>query len=118
MLFRDGMPVVSFGVMGGDVQAQAHVQVVSNLVDHGANPQEALDWPRFHYLDGARVALEEDIEPDVAERLSGLGHQLEPTLAALARGGFGGGQAIAIDRAAGVYAGASDRRKDGSAAGY
>ena len=117
MLFRDGAPVVSFGVMGGDVQAQAHVQVVSNLVDHGANVQEALDWPRFHYLDGARVALEDEVEPATRDRLAALGHQLESTLAALARGGFGGGQAIAIDRAAGVYAGGSDRRKDGCAAG-
>jgi gamma-glutamyltranspeptidase / glutathione hydrolase len=118
MLFRDGRPVVSFGVMGGDVQAQAHVQVVSNLVDHGANVQEALDAPRFHYVDGARVALEDDVAPAVRERLTERGHQLESALVALARGGFGGGQAIAIEHATGVYAGGSDRRKDGSAIGY
>jgi gamma-glutamyltranspeptidase/glutathione hydrolase len=118
MLFRDGRPIVSFGVMGGDVQAQAHVQVVSNLVDHAANVQEALDWPRFHYLDGARVALEEEVPPAARERLAERGHALESRLVALARGGFGGGQAIAIDREAGVYAGGSDRRKDGAAVGW
>jgi gamma-glutamyltranspeptidase/glutathione hydrolase len=118
MLFRDGAPVVSFGVMGGDVQAQAHVQVVSNLVDFGANVQEALDWPRFHYVDGARVALEEEVPAATGERLAALGHRLESPLVALARGGFGGGQAIGVAPATGGYAGASDRRKDGCAIGF
>ncbi len=58
MLCKDGVPLVVFGVIGGNLQAQAHVQVVSNLVDRGDNVQEALDRPRFHVLDGARVALE------------------------------------------------------------
>jgi gamma-glutamyltranspeptidase / glutathione hydrolase len=118
MLFRDDRPLVSFGVMGGDVQAQAHVQVVSNLLDFGANVQEALDWPRFHYLDGARVAVEEEVSESTREGLAALGHHLEGPLVALARGGFGGGQAIQIDRAERVYAGGSDRRKDGCAIGY
>ena len=50
MLLNDGRPLVSFGVMGGDMQAQGHVQVVSNLVDAGCNIQEAIDRPRFNYL--------------------------------------------------------------------
>lgn len=118
MLFREGEPVVSFGVMGGDVQAQAHVQVVSNLVDFGANVQEALDAPRFHYLDGARVAFEEEVPSQTRERLAALGHEPATPLEALVRGGFGGGQGIQIDRASRVYWGGSDRRKDGSAIGF
>lgn len=118
MLLRDGAPLVSFGVMGGDVQAQAHLQVVSNLVDFSANIQEALDAPRFHFLDDARVALEEEIPMATREQLAALGHELAPPLEALARGGFGGGQGIQIDRAARVYWGGSDRRKDGCAIGF
>jgi gamma-glutamyltranspeptidase / glutathione hydrolase len=118
MLFCDGRPLVSFGVMGGDVQAQAHVQVVSNLLDFGANVQEALDWPRFHYVDGDRVAVEAEVPAATREALAARGHRLESPLVALARGGFGGGQAIHVDRSERVYAGGSDRRKDGCAIGY
>jgi gamma-glutamyltranspeptidase/glutathione hydrolase len=118
MLCRDGLPVVSFGVMGGDMQAQAHVQVVSSLVDAGCNVQEALDRPRFHYLDRARVALEARVDPAVAAELARRGHVVEDEAAALPRGGFGGGQGIMIDRDAGVYWGGSDERKDGCAIGF
>ena len=118
MLLRDGKPAVSFGVMGGDVQAQAHVQVVSYLVDHDLSIQEALDRPRFHYLEGARVSLEGDFAAQVRAELVAMGHEVADPLAALARGGFGGGQGIAIDAAAGTYWGGSDRRKDGCALGF
>jgi gamma-glutamyltranspeptidase/glutathione hydrolase len=118
MLFVGGRPRVAFGVMGGDVQAQAHVQVVSHLVDHGLNIQEALDAPRFHYLDGARVALEASYPTATRERLAALGHVVEEPLAARARGGFGGGQGIMIDAATGAYWGGSDERKDGGAIGF
>ncbi len=118
MLFDDAGPRVSFGVMGGDVQAQGHVQVVSNLVDHGLNVQEALDAPRFHYLGGAEVALEDEVPAEVRERLAALGHAVQPPIMALLRGGFGGGQAIARDPTTGCWWGASDRRKDGCAIGY
>jgi gamma-glutamyltranspeptidase/glutathione hydrolase len=111
-------PRVAFGVMGGDVQAQGHLQVVSNLVDHGLNLQEALDQPRFHYLGGHAVALEDEFPAAVKQRLRDLGHQVEGPLAALPRGGFGGGQGIMIDPATGAYWGGSDRRKDGCAIGY
>jgi len=111
-------PRVSFGVMGGDVQAQGHLQVVSNLVDRGMNVQEALDQPRFHYLGGASVALEDDFPPDVRQRLAELGHDVQGPMAALLRGGFGGGQGIMIDPATRAYWGGSDRRKDGCAIGY
>ena len=111
-------PRVSFGVMGGDVQAQGHLQVVSNLVDHGMNVQEALDQPRFHYLGGASVALEDAFPDAVKQRLAALGHDVQGPLAALLRGGFGGGQGIMIDPATGAFWGGSDRRKDGCAIGW
>ncbi len=119
MLLRDGHPWMAFGVMGGDVQPQAHLAFVSNVVDHGLNPQEALDLPRFRFLGGERVALE---EPDVAvdeggalgEALQRRGHAVEPGGDAMADR-FGGGQAIA--REGEVWVGASDRRKDGCALG-
>jgi gamma-glutamyltranspeptidase/glutathione hydrolase len=118
MLFRDRRPLVSFGVMGGDMQAQGHVQVVSYLVDAGCNIQEAIDRPRFHYLEADRVALETDWPETVRADLARRGHVVEGDLAALARGGFGGGQGIMIHPATGAYWGGSDWRKDGCAIGY
>ena len=118
MLFREERPLVSFGVMGGDVQAQAHVQVVSNLVDYGLNIQEALDHPRFHYVEADRVAVEMDHEASVLEQLSTWGHDLLGAEAVALRGGFGGGQGIMIEPLTGCYWGGSDRRKDGCAIGF
>jgi len=118
MLFREQRPLVSFGVMGGDVQAQAHVQVVSNMVDHGFNIQEALDSPRFHYIDGDRVALEPGFGEAVVADLRARGHDVSDENAVALRGGFGGGQGIMIDPVTGVLWGGSDRRKDGCAIGY
>jgi len=116
MLLRSGRPIVSFGVMGGDMQAQGHVQVVSNLVDAGMNAQDALAAARFNYLDTDRVALESAIYAAMSAELQSKGHQLLGADAALGRGGFGGAQAIAIDDR-GTYWGASDPRKDGAASG-
>lgn len=118
MLFHDGRPLVSFGVMGGDMQAQGHVQVVSYLIDAGCNIQEAIDGPRFHYLEADRVALERDWPEAVRADLRRRGHAVEDETAALARGGFGGGQGIMIHPATGAYWGGSDWRKDGCAIGY
>jgi gamma-glutamyltranspeptidase/glutathione hydrolase len=118
MLCRDGRPVVSFGVMGGDIQAQGHVQVVSNLVDYDLNIQEALDYPRFHYVDTDRVAFETEHDGERLRRLTQLGHDVLGEEAVLARGGFGGGQGIMIDPATGCFWGGSDRRKDGCAIGF
>ncbi len=117
MLFRDGKPLVSFGVMGGDMQAQGHVQVVSNLVDAAMNPQDAIAASRFHYIDADRVTLESSLNAEIGTALGALGHDILGPDAALGRGGFGGAQAIAIDEN-GTYWGASDPRKDGGAAGY
>jgi gamma-glutamyltranspeptidase / glutathione hydrolase len=117
MVLQDGRPVVSFGVMGGDMQAQGHVQVVSHLVDSGCNIQEAIDWPRFNYLEADRVALERKLAVRVGAELARRGHVVEDENAALLRGGFGGAQGIMID-AAGTYWGGSDPRKDGCAIGF
>ena len=118
MLFKDGRPVVSFGVMGGDMQAQGHVQVVCNLVDAGCNIQEAIDHPRFNYLDTDRVALEQRLAARAGAELARRGHVVEDEAAAMLHGGFGGGQGIMIDPATGAYWGGSDSRKDGCAIGF
>jgi gamma-glutamyltranspeptidase/glutathione hydrolase len=121
MLLRDGAPVMAFGIMGGDVQAQAHLAFVSNLVDHGLNPQEALDRPRFRFVEGRRVVLERpDLPVDeggtLRDALAARGHEvLEPGEAVIDV--FGGGQAVARQDD-GTLVGASDRRKDGCALGW
>jgi gamma-glutamyltranspeptidase/glutathione hydrolase len=120
MLLREFEPWIAFGIMGGDIQPQAHAAFVANLVDHGLNPQEALDRPRFRWLGGLRVLLE---TPELRVREGGFlsdaledrGHQVEaPGSTVMDR--FGGGQAIARERD-GLLVGASDRRKDGCALG-
>lgn len=118
MLLKEGRPLVSFGVMGGDMQAQGHVQVVSNLVDGGCNIQEAIDRPRFNYLDTDRVALERALAERVGAALARRGHVVEDEAAAMLRGGFGGAQGIMIDSRTGAYWGGSDARKDGCAIGF
>jgi gamma-glutamyltranspeptidase / glutathione hydrolase len=110
MLFRDGELLGPFGVMGGMIQAQAHVQLVSAMVDDGLDPQAALDRPRFR-VDGEAVRLEEGLwehEPD----LQRLGYQ---TVRETDTSAFGGGQAILVVGEALV--GGSDPRKDGYAGG-
>jgi gamma-glutamyltranspeptidase/glutathione hydrolase len=111
MLLRDGALLGPFGVMGGFIQAQAHVQLASALVDGGLDPQAALDRPRFR-VDGDDVLLEEGLW-DRAGEVETLG--LRPVPSADHRL-FGGGQAIL--RAGSGWVGGSDRRKDGSAAGF
>ena len=118
MLLKDDRPMVAFGVMGGDMQAQGHVQLVSHLVDAGGNIQEAIDQPRFHYLAADRVALERRLAERVGAELIRRGHVVEDESAALPHGGFGGGQGIMIDPATGAYWGGSDSRKDGCAIGF
>jgi len=111
MLMRSGQLVGPFGVMGGLIQAQAHMQLVSALVDDGLDPQAALDRPRFR-VDGNVVHLEEGLW-DRAEELERLGHDvvLNDEVS-----GFGGGQAILVDGEA--LLGGSDARKDGYAGGF
>jgi gamma-glutamyltranspeptidase/glutathione hydrolase len=110
LLLRDGGLLGPFGVMGGFIQAQAHVQLVSALVDDGLDPQAALDRPRFR-VDGDVVRLEEGLWERAAE-LERLGFRTERETATFM---FGGGQAVLVRGDALV--GGSDPRKDGYAAG-
>jgi gamma-glutamyltranspeptidase/glutathione hydrolase len=110
MLLRDGRLLAPFGVMGGFIQAQAHMQLVSALVDDGLDPQAALDRPRF-WVDGPLVRLEEGLWHRAGE-LERLGYE---TVCDADPFGFGGGQAIVVDGDA--LLGGSDPRKDGYAAG-
>jgi gamma-glutamyltranspeptidase/glutathione hydrolase len=116
MALRDGRLWSSFGVMGGFMQPQGHVQMLMNMIDFGMNPQEALDAPRFElidpYLGPKAVALEHGA--DVAAALSARGHQVVERTAMF---GFGGGQIIVVDEA-GVRHGGSDPRKDGCVVAY
>ena len=120
MLLRGGRPWMAFGIMGGDVQPQAHAAFVCNVVDHGMNPQEALDRARFRFDGGRRVRIETPDAPvseggRLADALAARGHLVEEP-GPFMMDAFGGGQAIAI-LDDGVLAGASDRRKDGCALG-
>jgi len=121
---KDGKPFMSFGVMGGDMQPQGHVQIVCNIIDFGMNIQEAGDAARWYHgrsseptgekmTDGGRVALESGILPTAVEHLKTLGHHVYD-----GKGIFGGYQAIMYDAKHDVYYGASESRKDGQAAGY
>jgi len=121
---RDGEPWLSFGVMGGGTQPQAHAQIIINLVDFGMNLQEAGDAPRILHTGsseptgqvmtgGGTMYLETGIDYLVQRELANKGHRLQVNV-----GSFGGYQAILFDRENGVYFGASESRKDGQAAGY
>jgi gamma-glutamyltranspeptidase/glutathione hydrolase len=103
--------------MGGFMQPQGHVQVLSALVDQGLDPQSALDLPRF-CIDveesGGRVALEEGIPSDVLADLQRMGHPVYP-LSGYDRSLFGRGQVILRDEATGVLCAGSDPRADGCA---
>ncbi len=116
MLARGGAPTAAFGVMGADIQAQAHVQVVSHLVDRGLDPQAALDAPRFFFSAANRVAIEEPVFTAVAEPLRVLGHDVAGPSELPFPLSFGAGQMVMRDEAGG-WLGASDNRKDGHAAG-
>jgi gamma-glutamyltranspeptidase/glutathione hydrolase len=118
MILRDGQPWVCYGVMGGDVQAQGHVQVAINLLDFDMNVQEALEAPRYRILGGRLVALERAISHSVRRQLEAMGHELFPYGELPPGTPYGGGQAILIDHARGVLQGGSDHRKDGCAIGY
>jgi gamma-glutamyltranspeptidase/glutathione hydrolase len=109
---KNGQPYMSFGLMGGSMQAQGHVQLLLNLFVFGMELQPAIDAARFRHLDGTRVALEAAVTDSVREALRRMGHTIVPEQ----RGQFGGSQAII--RLPKGYAAGSDPRKDGYAAGY
>jgi gamma-glutamyltranspeptidase / glutathione hydrolase len=123
---RNGKPFVSFGLMGGAMQPQGHVQIVLNLIDFGMNLQEAGDAPRLQHdgsteptgqvtvmRDGGEINLESGFAYETVRGLMRKGHKVT-----FADGPYGGYQAILRDEKNGVYVGASEGRKDGQAAGY
>ncbi len=122
---RNGKPDTAFGVMGGDMQPQGHAQIVVNIVDFGMNLQEAGDAARFYHTqdseptgtvmrDAGVLYLESGVPQDVRLGLLHRGHRIAETTGVA----FGGYQAIRRDPITGVYAGASESRKDGCAMGY
>jgi gamma-glutamyltranspeptidase/glutathione hydrolase len=105
---------LSYGVMGGFMQPQGHVQVLSNIVDHGMNPQQALDAPRFMYQQGNEYLVEKFYDPALYPDLRARGH----TLVESEGGIFGGGQVIMVDPESGALMAGSEPRNDGSAVAY
>jgi gamma-glutamyltranspeptidase/glutathione hydrolase len=112
MLRAEGRFLMPFGVMGGGYQPQGHVRLISNLIDFGMDPQEAIDAPRS-FADAGMAWLETGYPEKVAEGLAARGHAVRRRAMPL-----GGAQAIAIDAETGVLTGASDPRKDGCALGW
>ena len=107
----------SYGVMGGFMQPQGHVQVLSALVDDGLDPQSALDLPRFCIdveISGGRVAIEEGMPEETYSGLEKMGHPVY-AVSGYARALFGRGQVILRDEETGVLIGGSDARADGCA---
>ncbi|MBL9201273.1 MAG: gamma-glutamyltransferase [Opitutaceae bacterium] len=125
-VLKDRQPWLAFGVMGGSIQPQAHVQVLVNLIDFGMNVQEAGDAARWRHdgssnydfpkmTDGGIVAVENGIPAASVRALAARGHRVRPVAV---DHGFGGYQAIRWDPVNKVYWGASESRKDGAAMGY
>ncbi|AKE51817.1 gamma-glutamyltransferase [Kangiella geojedonensis] len=124
---KNGKPFMSYGVMGGAMQPQGHVQILVNMIDYGMNLQEAGDATRWQHMgsteptesqakyltDGGYVEIESGVSAQVIRELQQKGHDVRS-----GNGGFGGYQAIMRDHDEGVYRGASESRKDGQAAGY
>jgi len=123
-VMKDGQPFMSFGLMGGDMQPQGHVQVLTDIIDFGMNVQEAGDAARWRHFGGSEptgeppmgvgtVEMETGIDPAVKAELRHRGYKIVP-----GTGGFGGYQAIMWDAKNRTYWGASEMRKDGEAIGY
>ncbi len=114
-LMQGGAPLASFGVMGGAMQAQGHVQMAVRMLLHAQNPQAASDAPRWQVMGGLKLHLESGYAGAVAAELAGLGHEVE--VAKPGDGSFGGAQLI-VRLPTGAYLAGSDSRKDGQAVGF
>ena len=110
---RDRKPLMAFGVMGGSMQPQGHVQMITRMFDWNQNPQTAADAPRWRVIADRRVIVEESFPPETVEELRRRGHDMivRPFDA------FGGAQLI-YRLENGCYVAGSDPRKDGQAAGF
>ncbi len=123
-VLKDGEPFLAFGVMGGDMQPQAHVQVLTNIIDFGMNVQDAGDAARWRHYGNAeptgepsegigKVEMESGFDPAVKAELARRGYTIEA-----GTGNFGGYEAILFDARQRVYWGATEMRKDGEVVGY
>jgi gamma-glutamyltranspeptidase/glutathione hydrolase len=111
---KDGQPVMSFGLMGGTMQPQGHTQVIVRIADYGQNPQAAMDGPRFRFVQGLDVSVEEGrFAPATLAELQNRGHRIV-TIDDYNQ--FGSSQMIW--KLEGGYVAASDPRRDGQAVGY
>jgi gamma-glutamyltranspeptidase/glutathione hydrolase len=117
-LTKDGKPQMSFGVMGGNMQPQGHLQTLVRMLVHGQNPQAACDAPRWKVDTGLKIDCEHTMAPALIEGLRSLGHELAPTPDSYMD--FGSGQFIwrLSDDPDDGYVAASDSRREGQAAGY
>ena len=117
-LTKDGQPVMSYGVMGANMQPQGHMQTLVRMLDHGQNPQAACDAPRWKVNRGLDIDVEATMERDVVERLRAMGHVMAPVSDPYMD--FGSGQFIwrLTDALADGYVAASDSRRDGHAAAF
>ncbi|WP_205743101.1 gamma-glutamyltransferase [Halioglobus maricola] len=122
MLMKDGLPVMSYGLMGGSMQPQGHVQILVNMLDYGMNVQEAGDAARFLHDGGSdptgdhgdplgTLYLEPGVSAETIAKLEAMGHKVKVDSSGVR---FGGYQAIYVDRERGSFAGATEMRKDGT----
>lgn len=113
-IMKEGAPVGPFGVMGGDMQPQGHVQLVSDLVDLGLNPQAAIDMPRFRVAEGKELHLEKGLD-HILMQMASMGYDASVDKADVL---FGGGQMIVRDEDSGAYVAGTESRKDGLALAF
>jgi gamma-glutamyltranspeptidase/glutathione hydrolase len=116
MAFKDGNLFLTFGVMGGFMQPQGHIQVLLNIIEFNMDVQAALDAPRFRYIQGNECVFEPGISPAVLEKLNAKGHHVVKLEDPYSQE-FGGGQAIMVHPSTKAYIAGSDPRKDGCAIG-
>jgi gamma-glutamyltranspeptidase / glutathione hydrolase len=114
MIFKESKPYAALGLKGGHVQPQVQAQIISNLIDFGMTPQEAISAPRFNHIEGAKVGVESLIPQSIRDDLARRGHQIVGGNAE----SFGGAHAILIHPDSGVFVGGSDPRKGGCALGF
>jgi len=116
-LSRDGKPVMSFGVMGGDMQPQGHLQMIVRMLDYGQNPQAAADAPRWKVSKSGEVLLEPSVPTAVMEGLRDRGHRVRVSKKGEVEiGSYGSAQLIY--RVEGGYVAGSEGRRDGQAVGF